>query len=94
MRVSGRRCRSFHACYGCAHAVWFREHLPLEVWKLRRFESLRDHDPHWERKYAPTCEIIRRDILGSFPPADREWAEREAAAFAALPVLAANGVTV
>jgi len=92
--IAGRRCRSFHACYGCAHAVWFREHLPLEVWKLRRFEALRGSDPHWSEKYAATCEIIRRDILGSFPEADREWAEREASAFASVPVLAANGVTV
>ena len=92
--ITGRRCRSFHACYGCAHAVWFREHLPLEVWKLRRFEALRGGDPHWAEKYAVTCEIIRRDILGSFSKADRDWAEREASAFASLPVLAANGVTV
>jgi hypothetical protein len=92
--IAGRRCRSFHACYGCAHAVWFREHLPLEVWKLRRFEALRGIDPHWSEKYAATCEIIRRDILGSFSKADRDWAEREASAFASLPVLAANGVTV
>jgi hypothetical protein len=92
--TSGRRCRSFHACYGCAHAVWFREHLPLEVWKLRRFEALRGRDPHWSEKYAATCEIIRRDILGSFSKADRDWAEREASAFAALPVFAASGVTV
>ena len=92
--IAGRRCRSFHACYGCAHAVWFREHLPLEVWKLRRFEALRGSDPHWSEKYAATCEIIRRDILGSFSKADRDWAEREASAFASVPVLAANGVTV
>jgi len=92
--IAGRRCRSFHACYGCAHAVWFREHLPLEVWKLRRFEALRGGDPRWSEKYAATCEIIRRDILGAFSEADRKWAEREASAFASVPVLAANGVTV
>jgi hypothetical protein len=92
--ITGRRCRSFHACYGCAHAVWFREHLPLEVWKLRRFEALRGRDPHWDEKYSATCEIIRRDILGSFGKADRDWAERAASAFDSLPVLAANGVTI
>jgi hypothetical protein len=92
--IAGRFCRSFHACYGCAHAVWFREHLPLEVWKLRRFEALRGSDPHWSEKYAATCEIIRRDILGSFSEADRKWAVRAASAFASVPVLAANGVTV
>ena len=48
--VKGRLCRSFHACYFCPHAVWFREHLPLEVWKLRRFESLKASDPHWETR--------------------------------------------
>lgn len=92
--VAGRLCRSFHACYVCPHAVWFKEHLPLEVWKLRRFEALRESDPHWSRKYGATCDIIRRDILGSFGEADRAWAEREASSLDALPVLAASGVTV
>lgn len=92
--IKGRLCRSFHACYTCPHAVWFREHLPLEVWKLRRFDSLRLADPAWSQKYGPTCEIIRRDILGSFSAPDRAWAEHEAAQFDSLPVLAANGVTV
>ena len=92
--ISGRLCRSFHACYSCPHAVWFREHLPLEVWKLRRFESLKESESSWSSKYGPTCEIIRRDILGAFSPADRKWAEREAAGFESLPVLVANGVTI
>jgi hypothetical protein len=92
--ISGRLCRSFHACYACPHAVWFREHLPLEVWKLRRFESLRPSEPHWSQKYGATCEIIRRDILGAFNENDRAWAEREASALDGLPILVASGVTV
>jgi hypothetical protein len=92
--ITGRLCRSFHACYTCPHAVWFKEHLPLEVWKLRRFESLRESDPHWSRKYQTTCEMIRRDILGAFGADDRAWAEREASDLASLPILAASGVTL
>ena len=92
--ITGRLCRSFHACYTCPHAVWFKEHLPLEVWKLRRLESLRGNDPHWSRKYQTTCEIIRRDILGAFGADDRAWAEREASALDSLPILAASGVTL
>lgn len=92
--ISGRLCRSFQACYTCPHAVWFREHLPLEVWKLRRFESLQGSEPSWAAKYGTTCEIIRRDILGAFSLADREWAEREAVGLESLPVLVASGVTV
>lgn len=92
--ITGRLCRSFHACYTCPHAVWFKEHLPLEVWKLRRLESLRGSDPHWSRKYQTTCDIIRRDILGSFGADDRAWAEREASTVDSLPILAAGGVTL
>ena len=92
--INGRLCRSFHACYACPHAVWFREHLPLEVWKLRRFESLKSSEPAWSSKYGTTCEIIRRDILGAFSQADQEWAKREAAGLKSVPVLVANGVTV
>ena len=69
-RLVGGVAGPSHA-YGCAHAVWFREHLPLEVWKLRRFEALRASDPHWAEKYAVTCEIIRRDMLGSFEGGSR-----------------------
>jgi len=92
--ITGRLCRSFHACYTCPHGVWFKEHLPLEVWKLSRLESLRTSDPHWSQKYQTTCEIIRRDILGEFSAEECAWAEREASAFGPLPILAAWGVTL
>jgi hypothetical protein len=92
--IRGRLCRSFHACYFCPHAVWFKEHLPLEVWKLRRLESLRESDQNWEIKYGKSCEIIRRDILGSFSHEDQKWAETEAANLSSLPILVASGVTV
>ena len=92
--IKGRLCRSFHACYACPHAVWFKEHLPLEAWKLHRFESLRASDPDWARKYGQTCEVIRRDILGAFPEEDRRWADAEASRFATLPILVADGVSV
>jgi hypothetical protein len=74
--------------------VWFKEHLPLEVWKLRRFESLKTSDPHWETKYGHTCEIIRRDILGAFSASDRSWAEQTAVSLASMPVLVGEGVTL
>ena len=91
--IAGRLCRAFDSCYFCVHAVWFKEHLPLEIAKLRRWEQLSSSEPHWRAKYEIRCRVIREEILPGFTASDIEWATKIADQAAGLPVLAAAGRT-
>ncbi|MET7989049.1 hypothetical protein [Streptomyces sp. NPDC005281] len=80
----GGRCReSFLACFGCPNALVLERHLPalLALTDTLREDLQRREAEQWAARHGATWQIITRDILPRFSPAQR------AAAIKAKPVL-------
>ncbi|WP_327188303.1 hypothetical protein [Streptomyces sp. NBC_01334] len=80
----GGRCReSFLACFGCPNALVLARHLPalLALTDTLREDLQRRDAEQWAARHGATWQIITRDLLPRFSPAQR------AAAIKAKPVL-------
>ncbi|MFF4402630.1 hypothetical protein [Streptomyces sp. NPDC001480] len=81
---SGGRCRkSFLSCFGCSNALVLERHLPALLALIDALrEDLQRHDvEQWGARHGATWQILTRDILPRFSPAQR------AAAAQVKPVL-------
>ncbi|WP_460073060.1 hypothetical protein [Streptomyces sp. YKOK-I1] len=74
----GGRCQqSFLACFGCPNALVLERHLPA---LLALAEALHDYlqrrdVAQWTARYGATWQILTRDILPRFNPAQRAAAQ-------------------
>ncbi|WP_406469999.1 hypothetical protein [Streptomyces sp. NBC_01615] len=74
----GGRCRqSFLTCFGCPNALVMERHLPalLALAKDLREDLQRRDVVQWTAHYGATWQILTRDILPRFSPAQRAAAQ-------------------
>ncbi|MFE7392599.1 hypothetical protein [Streptomyces sp. NPDC057582] len=84
---SGGRCRdSLLACFTCPNALVLEHHLPALLALADTLQAdLQQRDAEeWATRHGATWQVLTRDILPRFSPAQR------AAAAAARPVLPLN----
>ncbi|WP_089107751.1 hypothetical protein [Streptomyces hyaluromycini] len=74
----GGRChQSFLACFGCPNALVLERHLPalLALAQALRDDLQRRDVAQWTARYGATWQILTRDILPRFSPAQRAAAQ-------------------
>ncbi|MFE6523735.1 hypothetical protein [Streptomyces sp. NPDC057794] len=75
----GGRCgQSFLACFGCPNALVLERHLPalLALAEALREDLQRRDVAQWAARYGATWQILTRDILPRFSPAQRAAAQQ------------------
>ncbi|MEU3616279.1 hypothetical protein ABZ725_28715 [Streptomyces sp. NPDC006872] len=75
----GGRCRqSFLTCFGCPNALVMERHLPalLALAEVLREDLQRRDAAQWTARYGTTWQILTRDILPRFSPAQRAAAQQ------------------
>ncbi|MDX3230036.1 hypothetical protein [Streptomyces sp. ME19-01-6] len=74
----GGRCQqSFLTCFGCPNALVMERHLPalLSLAEALREDLQRQDVGQWTARYGTTWQILTRDILPRFSPAQRAAAQ-------------------
>ncbi|MEU5046300.1 hypothetical protein [Streptomyces griseorubiginosus] len=74
----GRCAQSFLACFGCPNALVLERHLPalLALAEALRGDLQRRDAAQWAARYGVTWQILTRDILPRFSPAQRAAAQQ------------------
>ncbi|MET7355883.1 hypothetical protein [Streptomyces mirabilis] len=69
--------QSFLSCFGCPNALVMERHLPalLSLAKALREDLQRRDAAQWMARYGTTWQILTRDILPRFSPAQRAAAQ-------------------